>query len=194
MFHTETHRAEFYLGDTHYEPRRWAHVFADVQISHSQPSVERPDATAETVDHRQIASFDRVSVTFSLIGRGHGFDPLTMRSGWAPDRSQFSFGQIPKRERRIHDRAKSPVSTEHRRLIESVWEQHHLNDVNAGCIHMADFTVPEQHDEKDDVAYQLKHWACPVTGYRWGHKWLVREIPADQLEQLKAILTPTTSR
>lgn len=190
MFYTETHRGRFYLGDTHVRRGQWAHVFADVDLSHAQPSITEPDATRETVDHRHIASFDSFGVTWSLVRRGRGFDPLTMTVGMADDSAVLSIGQIPERERRILQGDNSPLTKDQRILIQSAWRRHHLNDLQAGCVHMRDMLVPEEHDEKDDQSYMLNHWVCPVTGYRWGTQWLVSELPADMLAQLKGILTP----
>jgi hypothetical protein len=192
MFYTETHRSRLYLGDTHVQRGLWAHVFVDARLSHAQPSVERPDATAETVDHRQIASFDSFGASFSLIRRGGGFDPVTMTDGMADDNAWITFGQVPERERRIVQGDNSPVSRDDRILIQSAWRRHHLNDMQAGCVHMRDMIVPETHDEKDDQVYQIKHWVCPVTGYRYGSAWLVSELPDAMLTRLKGVLTPVT--
>jgi hypothetical protein len=191
MFQTTTHQAELFLGDTHYEPRMWAHVFADVRIEQMVPSLLDLDSTMQTVDHRRIRAVEQVAVSFSLIRRGRGFDPLTMGPGMASDNAWISGGQTPTADRRIHQASSSPISREHRRLIQQTWEHSHLNGMNAGCVHMDDMVVPAVHDMKDDSSFKLAHWYCPVTGYRWGREWLVRELPADQLAELKTILTPT---
>jgi hypothetical protein len=190
MFYSQTHRGDFYLGDTQHAPGHWAHVFADVRISHTQPRIDQPEVTAETVDHRHITDYNTVSVTFEVIARRRGFNPVTMSPSMAPDSAWLEVGQVPADARRIHDGSMSPVSVEHRQLIESAWEQHHLNNLVAGCDHMAELTVPD--GVADPTGYKLQNWVCPVTGYRYGSTWLVREIPADQIEQLKSILTATT--
>lgn len=51
----------------------------------------------------------------------------------------------------------------------------HMNGMRAGCAHQV----------QGDAG--LDSPKCPVTGYRWGSKWLVEPLPEGFLEEVKAI-------
>jgi hypothetical protein len=50
----------------------------------------------------------------------------------------------------------------------------HLNAMRAGCVHQAAYAG-------------LDSPACPETGYRYGSKWLVRELPDGLLEEIQGL-------
>jgi hypothetical protein len=56
--------------------------------------------------------------------------------------------------------------------------KHHLSGMRPGCVHQQDVMVPE-----DVPQHERAHWmldnapACPETGYKWGHAWLLETLP-----------------
>lgn len=56
-----------------------------------------------------------------------------------------------------------------------LWENYHLNEMNAGCEHQKEGTPVGE--------------VCPVCGYRYGSAWLYREIPEKDLEAIKHLFT-----
>jgi hypothetical protein len=66
-----------------------------------------------------------------------------------------------------------------------VWDVWHLNGMQAGCAHQVPVYAP---DEYGRVVPSLDLTpACPITGYRYGHAWLVRALPADVIATVQAI-------
>ena len=54
-----------------------------------------------------------------------------------------------------------------------VWDRWHLNTMRAGCEHQE--VPPDMPTEQ-----RLRSIPpCPVTGYRWGSKWLTEPLPAE---------------
>lgn len=59
--------------------------------------------------------------------------------------------------------------------LAAYWRRWHLNDMQAGCVHMEKF-IPSR-----NIASAGDNWhirpTCPITGYRWGNAWLVEDLP-----------------
>jgi hypothetical protein len=57
-----------------------------------------------------------------------------------------------------------------------IWENWHLNDMQAGCEHQRElgWTYEEHHDQKT-----FKGELCPVCGYSIGSKWLKKDVPQE---------------
>jgi len=95
-----------------------------------------------------------------------------------------------------------------------VWNAYHLNDMTAGCDHQRamhwdtrriDDIKPSNaygnfFEKQSTPSWNLLGWItqkenpsglllrpCPVCGYRYGSKWLRRDIPADVLTYLEAL-------
>lgn len=62
------------------------------------------------------------------------------------------------------------------RRLAAIWDRWHLSDMRAGCIHQ----VPVYRDEIDLGATPR----CPVTGYKYGSKWLAEPVPRRVREEL----------
>jgi len=68
--------------------------------------------------------------------------------------------------------------------------QHHLNGMTAGCDHQE---IVWEHDRYGRRVPSLDRTpACPVTGYRYGHAWLVRELPEGFLARIRALFGATS--
>jgi hypothetical protein len=62
----------------------------------------------------------------------------------------------------------------------------HLNGMRAGCAHQQVVTEKDRYGRETPSLDKTP--ACPETGYRYGHAWLVEELPADFREQLAALI------
>lgn len=61
----------------------------------------------------------------------------------------------------------------------------HLNSLKAGCSHQT--VVYEESDYGTRPSLELTE-PCPVTGYKYGHAWLVEPLPADFVSTLLELL------
>lgn len=126
-----------------------------------ETSVPREGLTFETTDHRQIETVTRLSISGAVWNRqktdyiisGQCRDALdnmvSYASGW--DRSKVE-------------------------LLSWIWEDWHLNDMNAACDHQ------KRHAGLDSPV-------CPVTGYKYGHSWLVRELPDEIITAMEDLFS-----
>lgn len=142
-------------------------------------SVEDKTGTSKFTNHTEGPTPPRVSVSFEVVGPG----PARTRSE--------SFGQVPAEDRVIVRRHDNDASDETRTFIEDLWTAHHLNDMNAACDHMTPEMLARKDSENtsDWQTRMLDTVVCPETGYRWGHAWLSREIPADVLDRARALVS-----
>lgn len=64
----------------------------------------------------------------------------------------------------------------------AIWRRWHLNGMKAGCAHVPDAVMEttKGYARPDLTATP----ACPETGYRWGHAWLVEPAPEDVVTEL----------
>lgn len=74
------------------------------------------------------------------------------------------------------------------RAFHRLWKNWHLNGMNAGCQH-----VPTPVYRKNErYGYQEVDLdntpACPETGYRYGHAWLLRPIPATIIDEMQTLI------
>lgn len=77
------------------------------------------------------------------------------------------------------------------KIIYRLWKAHHLNDFNAGTRKQDNFLRLEglENAQYIDKVRALKANDLLVdNGYTYGHGWLYREIPADDLAIIKAII------
>lgn len=66
-----------------------------------------------------------------------------------------------------------------------IWERWHLNDMRAGCAHQG---KPRMHSPNGYPQVDLASVApCPVTGYTYGHAWLVELLPDDVLAEARRL-------
>lgn len=86
--------------------------------------------------------------------------------------------------------------------IQSIWKMYHLNNMQPACEHQRNLGWDkEKIDPTKDTGWHidgktanLKSWAyppighlteeCPVCGYKYGTKWLRKEVPQDVIEFL----------
>jgi hypothetical protein len=122
------------------------------------------DREWQTVDHETIKGGQRLSLT---------------------GQTRWSAGQITSDVRAITRPRKGLTAADIEELL-NIWEEYHLNDMQALCSHQTmkweDSTYGRRMD-LDGIG------ACPVSGYRPGSAWLFKPVPDSVLERVKAILT-----
>ena len=83
--------------------------------------------------------------------------------------------------------------------IVKLWKKNHLNDMNAGTPRQTKYLKSlgkyKSYDwaceelEKADLLYDKKYnYPDQKEGYRYGTAWLYREIPSEDLKQIKEII------
>lgn len=108
-----------------------------------------------------------------------------------------------------------PKNREQKRLLE-IWSQWHLNDMVAGCIHQEALgwqdkrinpsELPDATTNRDERGL-LASWItesehphglmckpCPTCGYKYGTKWLKRELPGTLRDELINLCTNITHK
>lgn len=75
------------------------------------------------------------------------------------------------------------------KIIYRLWKKYHLNDMHAGTRKQDNILHLENASSYTDAVEVLKANGLLVdNGYRYGTRWLYREIPADDLAVIKAII------
>jgi hypothetical protein len=174
----DTHSSTFVLGRTDSQPKQsrtpW-YVTATVTTGY---------ATGQwrTVNHDPVSDPAYVKVSFTVGPRVFGAD-------W--DQAVNIAGQVSPEDRRIIGRpGPGKIKPDERDgydvrhiidLLAREWSGHYLN---AGCVHQG---MPTSRGPAGDPA------PCPVTGYKYGHAWLVRPLDQaarDRIESLQLAALP----
>lgn len=109
-------------------------------------------------------------------------------SGGVRDGSRRDFascGQIVDAVAAVRDFAPGWTAQDVASLV-AIWRRWHLNDMRAGCVH-----VPEPEWEDGPYGRQVdlvNTPACPETGYRYGHAWLMDEPPTGVLAEFRRLM------
>ena len=69
--------------------------------------------------------------------------------------------------------------------ILSIWKDWHLNDMRPNCIHQNSFDC---NSPDYDRLSALETQKCPVK-YKYGSKWLIRELPNDVMNKIRFLFT-----
>lgn len=64
--------------------------------------------------------------------------------------------------------------------------EYHLNGMTAGCVHQYVVYEDSDYGRRPDL---VNTPACPETGYRYGHAWLVRELPYGFLSRVRDVFS-----
>jgi len=115
--------------------------------------------TKETIDHKEISKY----YTLSISGYSKNFG-----------------GQIYDELKNLNGINKSYIET-----ITKVWKEWHLNDMQPNCIHQKAFNC-----NKGDFTKQaeIETKKCP-KGYKYGSKWLIKELPTEVIKQIQYLFT-----
>lgn len=120
----------------------------------------------ETVNHEKITGAQRLSFT------GYGVSP---RGSAEYDRGIFSAGQNDHLLLEITKPAEGFTLASIREIY-NLWQEWHLNDLKSHCAH------------QDKAVAWDKVAPCPVTGYKAGSAWLTKPLPAEVIEQVRALV------
>jgi hypothetical protein len=135
--------------------------------------MERRDRQAEyeTTDHRKVSEPLDFSITTAVwrpdgkdsVGGGATCEPLRQLVTWAPGFDAEKAAQLAD--------------------LGAEWN---LSGMQAGCAHQA----PVWKEGREGREYDLDRTPpCPETGHKFGHAWLVRELP-DGFQDLVTSLLP----
>lgn len=91
---------------------------------------------------------------------------------------------------------KDALSREEALELHGLWSKHHLNDMNAGTAVQADIVSKMTAEERGNalVAYDNtkrkleSEGMLTDRGYTYGHDWLMRSVPADDVKRTLALL------
>ena len=146
--------------------KRPVKVFARIELRR-QSSFGTDPREQETTDHRTVVDPIELAVTFDIIG---------------PSGTDLGGGAMGEDGlRAVTDRSIGAESW--KRLARLIpW---HLNGATAGCDHQTPVYETDRYGRR--VPSLSKTAECPVTGYRYGHSWLVRELPADIIADAVAL-------
>jgi hypothetical protein len=150
--------ARAFIGRT----ARRERVFIALEIT--EPSARQH----ETTDHRLVSGVKGVALAGEIYEYRH--------------REMSGAGQIVNTLVNVETFAPGWDAGKVARLRE-LWEAWHLNDMKAACDHQ---TVVYETDRfgLDRPSLTLTK-PCPETGYQFGTKWLVKELPADVEAELR---------
>lgn len=80
------------------------------------------------------------------------------------------------------------------RIIYALWKKHHLNNMHVGTERQEQQLVNDFGEDLDKISYTDRcNWLrrCGLlddNGYVYGHGWVYKEIPTDDLAVIKAII------
>ena len=131
----------------------------------------REDKSGLSVTHEKLKEFTELSFTGVLVSK---YGSLTHERGW------ISCGQNDYELLNIVKPAKGLSLADIRRIYE-IWQEYHLGGMNSHCAHQ------DKSVDWDEVA------PCPVTGYKAGSAWLVRELSIGALEEIRELVCEKVS-
>lgn len=127
-------------------------------------------APYETITHEPLPDD---ALELSIVG-------TVYPKGWRPGWSESGGGQCIDTARTVLP-SKQWSAEDLSRLV-AIWEAWHLNGLQAGCAHQS--VVMESGPYGPRPSLELTQ-PCPVTGYRYGHAWLFKALPADVLDDVR---------
>jgi hypothetical protein len=131
---------------------------------------------AETVTHEKVSG-----EVLKFSASGHTLDRFSRHSS----EKWLGAGQMIDELLEITEPAPG-WTLEEIRKFHRLWKNWHLNSMNGGCQH-----VPEPLWEDSNYGKRpdlVNTPACPETGYRYGHKWLLRPIPAVIVDEMQTLI------
>lgn len=161
----ETLKAQGFVGRTSDGSRLWLEITLEPQAGR---------AGWQTVEHEPVpAQFYRLSIT------GEGL----VKGSTARRRNDIDFGgQCIDELTHVAEPAKGWTAKQLEDL-RGIWSEWHLNDMTAGCAHQTPVIAPDKYG-REAPSLELTP-ACPETGYRYGHAWLVRTLPESVLTRVR---------
>lgn len=150
--------------DQYGEPAR---VYVDVRIAHVQQGHE-----SETTDHRKITDYWELSISAGI----------TTASG----RRQDDYDSCGQSRESVAMANGAPASLP---KFVKVWDEYHLTGMNAACDHQAVVYEDGPYGRRPSLTATLP--CLDDEGnvrYRYGHAWLVKDLPASAVETVLIFL------
>jgi hypothetical protein len=131
------------------------YVSVDLERKHCPRNTDGEWFKKETIDHKKLLEYFTLSISGKVVQGKHA----------------VAFGQI----RGDLDDITENLIGNTLDVLATLWDQYHLNDMQAGCIHQTPITEYLTHHEWKD-RQQAETDKCP-EGYRYGSAWLLKPIP-----------------
>ena len=112
--------------------------------------IRESDRLAQTTEHETVESYRELAITGAVAGKGR--------------RNADQWGQVRATAAGAMAKPAKGLTEDDVAQLVTVWKRWHLNGMQAGCAHQGRGMDTDP---------------CPETGYRYGHAWLVEELPAD---------------
>ena len=144
-------------------------VYADLRMV---DDLNDPDRERETVEHETVRAGDYPSVS------------VTWEYGTARELTRGDGSGGAGIDADIVASLASPSARARAERIVALAERWHLNDLRAGCAHQTVVHEDGPYGRRPSLELTAP---CPVTGYRYGSAWLLEPVPADELEELRAL-------
>lgn len=145
-------------------------VVVDIKIeSHGSEGMTR-----EAVDHSLVTGpFDTVSFQAGLVNRsGRDYDECGQATHLLREVTEFAPGW----DQEAVD------------VLDNLWARYHLNQMNGACVHMPEYAkLITEPGSWGGQQVSTKRNICPVTGYRYGHAWLVELLPDEVVDAVKRL-------
>ena len=139
--------------------------------------IERIAGPNETIEHTQVTDFLDFALTTAVWQPG-GHDCILAGATVEP------LAEIMEDGRYVDG------ITEARMLrLSELGERWHLNGMQAGCAHVTPVIAPDEYG-REVPSLDLTP-ACPITGYRYGHAWLVEPLPEGFLDEIRSLFAET---
>lgn len=129
----------------------------------------------ETVEHTTVKDYTELSICGEILTKNG--------RGW------YSGGQIDSTLQEALEAVggyrELNITRKQLKEILSIWKEWHLNGLKAGCIHQESFNVNEGDFYEKQAIETAK---CP-HGYKYGSKWLVKELPESVENRIKELFS-----
>lgn len=128
--------------------------------------LERQAGEWQTVTHETVSSPLEVAFQGTVVRKGGSI---------TRDGDIITSGQIDRAYlRRVGGLLATGWSVEDVRKLADLWDEWHLNAMQAGCAHQTPVYEDGRYGRRVDLDNTP---ACPVTGYKYGSAWLTRPLP-----------------
>lgn len=126
--------------------------------------------TYETIEHEQVVA----PLDFSIV-----------TAAWSPGMKDWVVGGAGVDRLRELTSVNTSYFTQEQIDGLIALDEWHLNGLTAGCAHQEVVWEDSEYGRRPSLSETP---ACPITGYRYGHSWLVRPLPKGFVSNLLALL------
>lgn len=162
-----------YVGRTNGEPYGYKPSLL-VSVEFTVELLARQE-TYETVTHDRVAGPLDFTMTTSV---------------WRPDRRDIVSGGASREPLRELATYSDGFNAENTARLADMGDRWHLNSMRAACAHMDTATLVREDNGYGGqrISTRAPENVCPVTGYQYGHAWLVEPLPAGFVAELLSLV------